>query len=297
MRNKKRPTTNPSTRLMTIQEENEKEEKYDIAEAYKGQPVPTFDTADGPFIVTGFRPQLSLLDCLLSMFTCHNQTINIWTSFTLVVFNIGMCIDIRVEIQRDIAFFFWFHGITRTLCWINSWAYHTFVCHSEKNARYLCLLDYIGCYLTPLGMGSAVLFIELYAHQSIAVPFIVTGFLCVTGSIYLALCPEYQTERYRRLRLILSVGSMCPYLLGLVVAVYVRHGCAIPPYYKYLLFAFMWETIGAFFYITMLPEKKYRKTFDCFLSSHNLWHWCNFGFDYYMMHFIYRAYLHLHLIE
>lgn len=69
MRNKKRP--NPSTRLMTIQEENEKEEKYDIAEAYKGQPVPTFDTADGPFIVTGFRPQLSLLNCLLSMFTCH----------------------------------------------------------------------------------------------------------------------------------------------------------------------------------------------------------------------------------
>lgn len=266
-----------------------------LTAAYKGGTLPDFNTADGPYITTGFRPQLSTAQCFCSMFSWHNQTINIWTSLVLMIFNIWMCAQFTEEsgMSRDILTLFWLHGILRAICWMNSWGYHTFVCSSKENARLLCTMDYIGCYLTPLGMGSNVVFIELYCHPSMASLFLSIGFICVVGAIYTALTPLYQTERFRSLRFALSVGSMVPYITGLIVAVCTVHDFRVPEYYNYLFIAFIWEILGAFFYTTMLPEIKYPKYFDSHLSSHNLWHWCNFGFDFFMMYFTYQAFMNL----
>jgi adiponectin receptor len=226
------------------------------------------------------------------MLSWHNQTVNIWTSMVLAGFNIFLCDWFSQDhnnIPASILALFWIHGLLRAFCWFNSWAYHTFNCHSKEWASFLVTMDYIGCYLTPLGMGTNAVFIELYCFQSIAITILVCGVVCIVGAIYTALSPRYQTERYRSLRLWLSVGSMVPYLIGLAVAICIVHKFNVPSYYVYMLYAFSCELVGAFFYTSMLPERVYPKAFDSLLSSHSLWHWCNFGFDFFMIYFAYGA--------
>lgn len=267
--------------------------KLDIYALLDKEHAPDF-SADGPHIESGYRCQLSYSECLLSMFTWHNQTVNIWTSIALLVFNVWMAYSFtnasRSDMDMSCYVMFWVQGILRAICWYNSWMYHTFVCHSKSVANFCCNLDYVGCYLTPLGMGSNLLFIELYYHPTYQMIILVAGFVGIVLSIYLALAPVYQTEHYRKMRLALSVVSSLPYLVGLVLAIVVIHRGDIPTYYLYLAYAFAFEMIGAFFYVSMFPEIVFPKTFDCWLSSHSLWHWMNFGFDACMMCLSYGAF-------
>lgn len=61
------------------------------------------------------------------------------------------------------AALFWLHGGLRALCWLGSLMYHTFAPHSRRTAQLLCQLDYFGCFLTPLGIGSNLLVLDLGA--------------------------------------------------------------------------------------------------------------------------------------
>lgn len=266
-----------------------------LAEAYSNFLLPDFDTADTPFIMSGFRPQLSLSGCICSMFSFHNQVVNIWTSLVLIAFNLYICslFSKNDDIPLLILIVFWAHGVLRSFCWFNSWAYHTFNCYSQEMASFLVKMVYIGCYLTPLGVGSNTILIELYCQPAIAWPILGVGMLCIMGSIVVALSPRYQSEKFRSLRLFLSLGAMVPYVVGLVIAICVVHDYKIPSYYQYLFYGFCWEILGAFFYTSMLPEKLYPQYFDSILSSHSLWHWCNFGFDFFNLYFAYLALLNL----
>lgn len=247
--------------------------------------LPAFATADGPYILNGFRPQLSFAGCICSMGVWHNQTVNIWTSVILIVFNIALCNYFTEgrNMPYSIYTFFWVHGCFRTLCWINSWAYHTFVCFSKNVASSLCTLDYIGCYLTPLGMGSCIIMIELYCYPLPAIFILSFGFLFIALSITMAVMPKYQSEGYRNLRLIVSICCTLPYIVGLVISIGLNHEWTIPNYFINFLLALGFELAGAFFYVSMLPERKIPGIYDCLLPSHSIWHWLNFGFDFFML--------------
>lgn len=252
-------------------------------------------TWDSPYILTGYRPTLDFFGCLQSCFQWHNQTVNIWSSILLASFNCWLAIYFTetAKISNIFYFFFWLQGGLRTYCWLNSFSYHTFVCHGEYTAKLLCNLDYIGCYLTCLGMGSSLIFIELYCFPSARYTILFLGLAGICGAIIISILPKYQSEKFRAIRMILSVFSSMPYLVGLLVAIYLAHENQTPKYYSYLLYGFAIELLGAFFYMSMLPEKAVPIIFDNWLTSHNIWHIMNFGFDGCMMLVSYHAYIEL----
>lgn len=252
-------------------------------------------SADGPYVLTGYRAELSIKECLWSMFHWHNQTINIWTSVVLFFFNLWLAAHYTAQAgDMPAAFlaFFWIQGILRAFCWFNSWSYHTFVCHNEYTAKSLCTMDYIGCYLTPLGMGSNLLFIELYCFKTYQSVLLAIGFIAIVAALAVSTMPFYQTEKYRMLRLGLSFFSSLPYLVGLALALGIAHDRA-PSYYQFLLYGFMFELLGGFFYASFVPEIYFPEIFDNWLASHQIWHWLNFGFDFFMMFFAFKAFIDL----
>jgi adiponectin receptor len=240
---------------------------YTFASNKQTEDAPPY-SADGPYIMTGYRAQLNGLDCLKSMFYWHNQTINIWTSIMLMIFNLWLTAHYTTDMPNIFFAFFWLQGILRAICWFNSWAYHTFSCNCEYVAKTLCKADYIGCYLTPLGMGSNIVFIELYCHRIWQVSLLSIGGIAIFAATIVSTMPFYQTEEYRNMRMYLSLFSTLPYLIGLSLT-------RISPYYPYLLYGFMFEITGGFFYVSFIPEIYFPKRFDCLLSSHNIWHWMN----------------------
>lgn len=248
-----------------------------------------------PNILTGYRRELSVRGCLRSMFAWHNQTINIWTSILLIVFNLWLAHHFtRNEMMSPIfKLFFWVQGSTRAYCWFNSWAYHTFACHSRRTAHYWCTMDYIGCYVTPLGMGSNLIFIELYCHFSYQVSILALGLCTIVASIVLSTLSVYRSEAFRKVRLMVSMLSSLPYLVGLVIAIVIVHDETVPTYYAYFLYAVIVEFTAGFFYVSTFPEIMFPKYFDILLPSHSIWHWLNFGFDAFMMLLSYSAFLAL----
>lgn len=243
-------------------------------------------SVDSPFILTGYRPQLSLAQCLGSMFRWHNQTLNIWTSVLLAAFNLGMTAAAQSSqppMTLSFRAMFWLQGGLRAVCWCNSWAYHTFAPHSARVASLACRADYLGCYLTPLGMGSNLLFLELACRPVWRAAFLGLGAAGVLAAVAASLLPQYQTESFRHLRLLISAVSALPYLVGLVVAAAVVHRGTAPPYYLYLAYGAAIEALAGAFYVSMFPEVCFPRTFDLWLSSHTIWHCLNFGVDACMM--------------
>lgn len=258
-------------------------------------------SADGPFIMTGFRPALSCTECIQSMFRWHNQSINIWTSVALIVGNLYCCHWLTSsDTDFPIGFYttFWIHGTLRAFCWLNSWAYHTFMCVSQDMANFLCRLDYIGCYLTPLGMGTNLVFLLLHSRPMLCGLVLGAGSVFVFAAICLAVMPHYQQESYRPLRMILSFLVTVPYFVGIGIGVLLRSAdessTVFPEYLQYLCVALGFELVGGFFYVTMIPERFVQNTFDCWFSSHSLWHWCNFGFDFFMFLSAFSVYRQQH---
>ena len=186
------------------------------------------------------------------------------------------------------------HNALRAFCWYNSWAYHTFVPHSKQIAGLACQMDYFGCYLTPLGMGSNLLFIELYCHSFYQMTLLCIGGTGIFISIAVSLLPHYQTEAFRSMRMTISLMSTLPYIAGLVVAVIVAHRGTVPTYYQYLAFGVLCEVTAGTFYVSMFPEVSFPYIFDNWLSSHSIWHWLNFGFDACMMILAYHAFNEVH---
>jgi adiponectin receptor len=249
-----------------------------------------------PFVLSGYRPKMSYAHCLQSICTLHNQTLNIWSSILLIGFNIFLVIFFTNK-SPDMPFhfqlFFWTQGILRSYCWINSWSFHTFVCHS-KNIAQLCLsMDYLGCYLTPFGIGTNLLFIEFYCHINYQIFFILCNAIVICLAIIISTFSIYQTEKYRQIRLLFSITTSLPSLIGLLFSIYIVHVGNIPEYYSYLVYAILFELLAGFFYVTMFPEVIYPFYFDIWMNSHSIWHWLNFGFDYMMMALTYNAYLEL----
>ena len=248
---------------------------------------------DSPFILSGYRSQMSFKECLVSMFYWHNQTMNIWTSFFLIVFNLWLTVHFTrsaEEMPQSFLAMFWFQGGLRAFCWYNSWVYHTFVPHSKQIANLACQMDYFGCYLTPLGMGSNLLFIELSCHSEYRIALLCLGSTGIFTSVVVSLLPHYQTESYRSIRMLISLISTLPYLGGLVVAVVVVHRGTVPSYYQYLAYGVLCEVVAGMFYVSMFPEVSFPYVFDHWLSSHSVWHWLNFGFDTCMMLLAYHAF-------
>ena len=246
-----------------------------------------------PYVLTGYREEGSFVYCLKSMFQWHNQTVNIWTSVFLVVYNlwlVGYFVNC-LYISGYALFFFWMHGLIRAYCWANSWGYHTFVCHSQQIANRWCTLDYIGCYLTPLGMGTNMIMSEFSGHPYIQCGIVGIGVITTSGAIWISLLPEYQMEQYRLMRLVLYGVSAAPWIGGLLISVVIIHD-TVPGYYMYLVYALLVECIAAGFYVTMVPERIYPGYFDIILPSHSIWHILNAVFDTLMMVYVYKSYVY-----
>jgi len=232
---------------------------------------------DNPYVFSGYRSRMSYVQCLYSMFQWHNQTLNIWTSVFNVAINVGGYMWYVNDTDTNYAFAF--HVGLRAVCWFFSWAYHTFAPQSRYTSTCLCKMDYIGCYLTPLGMGTHLLQIDpvlrLAPWNNVRYGLQMVGAFCILGSMGLSLLPKYMLESYRICRMGLSIICVLPYLVGMCIGFI----CRPTPEHMYLVYALTFELAAGAFYVSMIPEKYVPYTFDCACSSHTLWHILNAGFD------------------
>jgi len=238
------------------------------------------------YVETAYRPQLTFLQCIASMFWWHNETINIWSALMLAVVNLWLVqqgIEDHPTMGLDVQAILWIHGSLRAFCWLASWTFHTFMPMDPGTSSYLCIFDYAGCFITILGYGTSTVYLNLYCHPVPLVLCEIIGAVLIFLAILLSILPEYQKEESRQVRVWVSVACVVPYVIGLYAANVLEYGWyESGPQYTYLLYGFGFEIVAVFFYATMVPERV-TNIFDVALNSHSIWHCLNLGFDYYIV--------------
>lgn len=235
-----------------------------------------------PYINDGYRVNYSFCDSVLSLFSLHNETMNIWSHllgfFCMLI--IGLDYFIEEEIITENSFSADYNGymflqiyiFSSLVCLIFSTFYHWFGCISESYHSNLLRLDLTGIALL---VGGSFLPATYFA------------FFCV---------PAWQRVHLTLSSLVLAIGLTLPWIdaeyngtsirtyvfaslvvLGLVPLL---HWLCITPIiyserlYLNVLFFFLSYGTGFFFFVTRFPEKKFPNSFisTYIIPSHTLWH-------------------------
>lgn len=261
----------------------------------KGEKYPSYKTMDRLYITSGYRPFIPMWRCVCSVFVWHNETINIWMSLFLTFLNIGMCIRFAqyTKIGIEFSILFWLYGSMRCITWMNNVLYHTFICCSGNIGDSVSRNYYTDYYLSPIGIGMNIIYIEFYCYPNIH-----HIFCCIIGVFILSvICINhvFLENIYLRCAIInfikfTEIGS--PYIVGIIYSTFLVHNSTIPGYYLYFGMAYVCDLIAKFFASRSIPEKMFPIIFDNILSSQNIWYIFNIGVELFSAYFLYLMSLH-----
>jgi adiponectin receptor len=119
-----------------------------------------------PFITTGYRrPTNSALKCILSIFSWHCESVNIWTHLAGLLYLIYSQLNgVGQDLFFSDKFVYNVYIITAELCLFFSVLLHTFYCHNQLNPV-VAKMDYFGIVVLTMGSQISGLHFALLKHS------------------------------------------------------------------------------------------------------------------------------------
>ncbi|KAJ7524995.1 hypothetical protein O6H91_17G031300 [Diphasiastrum complanatum] len=263
---------------------------------------------DNEYIVGHYRADWPLREAFLSIFSLHNETVNIWTHLIgfflflgLTVYTVtklpnvvrlpsrnSRCISITassgnlddrcvlVNMNLDIAitrwpFFIFLCGAM--FCLLSSTACHLLSCHSRRLSYFLWRLDYAGI----SAMITTSFFPPVYYTflcDKMWREFYLTGISLIgLTTVLVTLIPVFQASNYRRFRAFLFLGmGLSGIIPGLhaLFAHWNEPACITTLVYETAM-AFFYG-LGTLFYATRVPERWKPGWFDLAGHSDQIFH-------------------------
>jgi adiponectin receptor len=237
---------------------------------------------DNHFMKSGYRPvSHSYRICASSMGQMHNETVNIYTHLIPgVCFLVGQAVVHRglnylyPEARTMDHVVFGCNVAAAVVTMALSSAYHTLMNHSMHVSTLMLRVDYVGILALILGSFFSGIYVGFYCEPLLRWTYwtMIISLSVVTS--VLVLHPQLQGLKYRSMRtwafILTALSGFAPIIHGILLygwdEMMVRSGM---PYYflEGLVYG-----IGAFFFLTRIPESIWPGTFDIWLSSHQLFH-------------------------
>ncbi|KAJ6816067.1 heptahelical transmembrane protein 4-like [Iris pallida] len=240
---------------------------------------------DNEFLLNYYRADWPLKETMLSIFSIHNETLNIWTH--LIGFFIFLCITVCAATtirwhdgagssvaEQPVArwpFFAFLAGAM--LCLLSSSACHLVSCHSERCAYAMLRLDYAG--ISTLIVTS---FYPLVYYTFLCDPFsrgLYLGLITALGAaaVLASLVPAFQTPACRPARALLfslmAASGLVP-IAHKVAAFGDRPEAIATAWYELAMGTFYGLGVAA--YVARVPERWMPGRFDIVGHSHQLFH-------------------------
>jgi adiponectin receptor len=216
-----------------------------------------------PFIRGGYRCGYSLSETLFSVFSMHNETLNIWTHIignyiVLFVFIYKVSNDSDIELATMDRVVYWLYYMSGMVCLTCSAVYHIFNAYSPN----IMFLDYTGIIVLLWGSNLPMIIYGFCERQDLVVNYII-----LTTYAALRCWVDILVNRASVLRtslLLISFG-WCQmvhefWLFGDVTGL------------SSYVIVFGIYGLGLVFYVTNIPERFWPGRFDIFFSSHQFWH-------------------------
>ena len=237
-------------------------------------------------VFSGYRsPKSSPQQCMLSVFSATNETLNFWTHFLPAVYFWYETYKLWGELQLSgEPYMLPMLAFMLCLCTfpLTSAVAHVFNCVSDQ-ARHVCFfLDYAALSLFSLGTAianHAYVFPDGLLNSSFASIYLPVAFFNAFASLIIS-CETRFMENGPRKKLFRFLAYAVPYNFD-CIPIYIRFFTS--PLSELLagtlflhLRQFMFALMAAFLYTTHLPERLYPGSFDIIGHSHQLFHICTF---------------------
>jgi adiponectin receptor len=237
---------------------------------------------DNPNCRSGYRPvSNSWLSCFLSLGHLHNETLNIYTHlipafgllFGQVLVHAGLNYFYPEASFADHAVFSVQVDAAVVTMFLSS-SYHTMLCHSKDVENLMLRVDYVGILTLILGSFFSGIYVGFYCEPILRWMYwsMIISLSLVTAM--LVLHPKLQGIKYRSHRtwafISTALSGFAPIVHGICMygwsEMWVRSGM---PYWflEGLVYG-----IGAFFFISRVPESIWPGKFDIWFSSHQFFH-------------------------
>jgi adiponectin receptor len=271
--------------------------KYELLEYHL---VPEY-LQDNEFVLRHYRSDWPIWDSLLSIFSLHNETVNIWTHLIGFLIFLVLTIDTMWDVPRlEQLFenlsrvqhmkqeagdavsiltepvtrwpFFVFMGGSM-FCLLSSTFCHLLNCHSSSLTYWLLRLDYAG-----IGIMIATSFFPPIYYVFLCQPawrhFYLTSISVIgIGTVIISLIPVFQTAKYRAVRGLAFAGMG---LSGIIPGAHALINFYQEPYclqtLVYELGMAFFYLVGVAIYVTRIPERWRPGLFDIAGQSHQIFH-------------------------
>ncbi|GAB6029515.1 hypothetical protein CHUAL_005267 [Chamberlinius hualienensis] len=221
------------------------------------------------YIVKGYRPLSSTWECMKSLFTLNNETVNILTHgipLLYIVLNASALLPWK---EINVSFLPYIHIMAISSSWVGSSIYHLFMNHrtGEKTYNWLLNLDMLGIWFTESFGALTTIYASIYCLPT-AVHYVVFSVYTILSivALYKALTAVSAWERRSSfafqvaLRLILFILRLSPY------------GGGDPKSLVHVLLQDLLAIIGAVIGAVHVPERWYPGHMDYIGNSHHLMH-------------------------
>lgn len=250
---------------------------------------------DNPYILTGYRMGYSTFMCLHSIFSLHNETLNIWThllGFVLFVIVIVFSFisvllpgydhknkesdaDLLISSRSNWMTFLVFgaYSFGCLICLLCSTAFHTLLPHKNMSVYgWAHALDYFG--ITFLVVGSFLPFCyfcfacEPFWQVSYLIMISVFGIIGLLGPFF----RHWVQKQYSRPKIFFYICMVGSGLFPITHMYVFFPGNVVSFVLEGLFLMLTLYAVGLFIYVFQIPEFFFPGKFDLYLSSHQIWH-------------------------
>ncbi|KIW20025.1 hypothetical protein PV08_00600 [Exophiala spinifera] len=237
---------------------------------------------DNHFLRSGYRPvSESWLICAYSLGHLHNETVNIYTH---LIPGAGFILSQAVlyrwiyhlypEASLLDHFVFGCNVAAAMITMALSAAYHTLMNHSMHMSSLMLRVDYVGILTLILGSFFSGIYVGYRCEPTLCWTYwtMIIALSIITS--VLVLHPQLQGLKYRAHRswafILTALSGFAPIIHGLFL--YGWNEMLIRSGMQYYLLEGLVYGIGAFFFLTRVPESIWPGSFDIWLSSHQVFH-------------------------
>lgn len=222
------------------------------------------------FIVTGYRPELHPRDALRTLFSWHNETLNVWSHLVPALWMVWYAAVSPVP-----GFLFQLGLWSFIFIFFASSCYHLFMpcCRSAKQYRYLINCDILGS-LVSISLSAYTFIVFGNRCLSTWTIALMAGLFTVSFGVMLNIILFSTMTVADRVKLF---GLHCLFRLTLNVLIAwpkaVEHGLELA-FYNHTA-SFFVLACGSLFNALRIPERWLPRSrwVDCWLNSHQIWHY------------------------